>query len=343
MKHLLVLLLFASGCWTGDYLFQQGRGQLKLLQSRRKIVDVLADPTVDARTKERLRLALAARRFGIEVLGLRGGDSYTRFLDTRGQPVAWNVSAAPKDRLRPYLHRFPITGAIPYLGFFKEADARREAARLAQKQLDVFVRPVSGYSTLGITSDPVYSSMLEGSPAHIVEVVLHEMLHGTLYLPGHSEWNESLATFVGYNGAALFFSMTGGEGDARKVLAEAQARQERQAQFSRWLEPILKELEALYARPIPREEKLRLREDVFARAKAKLLEMFPPPPGRPPVGLAAQPLNNAVLVAHAVYHRSTPEHQRLFKKVGYDLRAFIALYKYAVENTEQPIAWLKRR
>jgi predicted aminopeptidase len=340
-----VLSLLAAGeagCWSGNYLVQQGVGQLKLLRARRRITEVLGDPTVDAKTKARLRLAVAARTFGVEVLGLRGGDTYTRYLETHGAPVAWNLSAAPKDQLKPRLHHFPITGAVPYLGFFREADARREEERQKAQGFDTYLRPVSGYSTLGITSDPVYSSMLEGGDAHIVEVVLHEMLHGTLYLKGHSEWNESVATFVGYTGAALFFAMSGGGSRAaEKILAEAQRRRQTQEKFSQFIVPVIKELEALYASPISREEKLRRREEVFDRARESYLRVFPPRPGKPGGGFAKETLNNAVVVAHAVYHRSTGDHERAFRKVGRDLQAFIALYKKAADR-DNPLAWLKR-
>jgi predicted aminopeptidase len=338
----LVLLLSISGCWTGNYLAQQGVGQLRLLHQRRRISDVLADPTVDEHKKARLQLAREARDFGVEVLGLRGGDAFTRYLELDGRPVAWNLTAAEKDRLAIHTNRFPFVGALPYLGFFKEADAQREAARLAREGFDVYLRPVAGYSTLGVTSDPVYSSMLDGSEARTVEVVLHEMLHGTLYLVGHSDWNESLATFVGLHGAALFFATRGGEAAARTVFDEAQRHQRDEEEFSAFLQPILDELKALYALPLSRDEKLARREAVFRRAQAEYLRRFPPPPGATP-NFVKKPLNNAVLLSYSVYHHATPAHQRLFDHVGGDLVAFIRVCKYAVEAAPDPIRWLARR
>jgi predicted aminopeptidase len=334
-------LVAAAGCWSGRYLAQQGVGQLGLLRARRRVSEVLSDPAVDADTKRRLRLAMAARDFGIEVLGLRGGDAYTRYLDMGGRPVAWNVTAAEKDRLRLHLNRFPIVGAIPYLGFFREADAQAEAARLEALGLDVYVRGVAGYSTLGMTSDPIYSSMIDGEEARIVEVMLHEMLHGTLYLPGHSDWNESLATFVGLEGAAEFLSARGDPNDATRLLADARELERDQEAFSRFLGPVLDELRALYAGPLGRAEKLKAREAVFARAQAEYLKRFPPPPGKRPGAFARRPLNNAVLLSYDVYHAATPEHRRLFARVGSNLAAFIRLYKYAVENTPDPIGYLR--
>jgi predicted aminopeptidase len=341
VKRLLAVALVTSACWTGDYLAQQGVGQLRLLRARRKIADVLDDPTVDATTRARLRLAKQARDFGVEVLGLRGGDAFTRFVDTGEAPIAWNVTAAEKDQLRIHLNRFPIVGAIPYLGFFREADARREAARLAAQGLDVQVREVAGYSTLGITADPIYSSMLDGGDARIVEVVLHEMLHGTLYLAGQSAWNESLATFVGLRGAAAFFQRRGGDAEARAILEEAERRERDEEAFSRFLQPVLDELRALYASPIPRDEKLKRREIVFKNAQTEYLRRFPPREGHIP-SFVKQPLNNAILLAYAVYHDYTPQHRRLFRRVADDLPAFIRLYKYAVEVAPNALAYLAR-
>src|SRR5260370_20404913 len=100
------------------------------MRARRRVGEVLADPTVDPDTKRRLRLATRARDFGVRALGLHGGDIYTRYVETAGAPIAWDVSAAPKDPLGPRRHRFPPVRAGPYLGFFHQADARRAQAPL---------------------------------------------------------------------------------------------------------------------------------------------------------------------------------------------------------------------
>jgi predicted aminopeptidase len=345
LLRLLLLLLAApaGGCWTGSYLAQQGCGQLHLLRERRRVDDVLADTRVAAETRRRLRLAAAARDFGIRELGLRGDGNYTRFIDTHGAPVAWMVSAAPRDRLVPHRFRFPLVGALPYVGFFRERDAHAEAARLERLGLDTFVRPVAGYSTIGITSDPIFSSMLDGPDARIVEVTLHEMAHGTVFVPGQAEWNESFATLVGLKGAALFFSRLDRAGETRRLLADARARAAREARFAAFLEPLVRELRALYAERLSREEKLRRREAVFARGRAEFSRWFPTPPGRPPPPFVSEPLNNAVVVAYAVYHGDTPAHRRMLARLDGDLRALVRLYRHAVENHHDPLAWLGGR
>jgi predicted aminopeptidase len=201
---------------------------------------------------------------------------------------------------------------------------------------------VAGYSTLGFTADPIYSSMLEGQPARIVEVVLHEMLHGTLYLAGHSDWNESLATFVGIQGASLFFAARGSAAEAAEVLADAEQRKATEERFAAFLEPVARELEQLYASGLPRATVLERREPIFRRAEKRYLELFPPAPGQPPGAFVAQPLNNAVVMAYAVYHRATPEHRRLYQRVGGDLAAFIRLYRRVLDSELHPIEVLHR-
>jgi predicted aminopeptidase len=337
----LVTTALVSGCWSGDYLAKQGIGELKLLRARRRIDDVLHDPSVPAELKRRLALAREARQFGVEVLGLHGGDGFTRFVDSHGAPIAWNVTAAPKDKLQAHLNRFPVVGAIPYLGFFDESDAAREAERLRAQDLDVYVRAVAGYSTLGITSDPIYSSMLDGSDARIVEVTLHEMTHATVYLPGHSEWNESLATVVGNEGAAQFFAARGDSSKVAALVAESRQRERDEETFSRFLAPVVSALQSLYAEAaLSRDAKIKKREKIFASARARYLALFPPPPGKKPGAFGTATLNNAVVLSYNVYHATTPQHRALLRAVGGNLRAFVALCKHAVEDKPDPLEYL---
>lgn len=321
--------LASSGCSTAAYLLEQGRGQLHLLKARRRIAEVLADPAVPATVKARLGLAERAREFGVRRLGLRGGDAFTRYLDTGDRPIAWSVYAAYPDRLAPYLHRFPITGAVPYLGFFDRASALREKGRLEGRGLDTFLVEVAGYSTLGLTADPIYSSMLSGSEASVVEVVLHEMLHGTVYRPGESEWNESLATLVGVEGAAAFFAARpGSASEAEAVRGQAREREAREQAFAEFLRPLIAELQALYARPLPPADKLRLRQPILERAMEDYRARFPPRPGeRKPRAWSRQPLNNAVILAFTTYHASGPALRAELAAVGGDLAALVRRYR----------------
>jgi predicted aminopeptidase len=173
-------------------------------------------------------------------------------------------------------------------------------------------------------------------------VTLHEMTHATVYLPGHTEWDESLATVVGVEGAARFFAARGEAAEAARLTEEARRREEDQQTFARFLEPVVERLEGLYASAaLSRREKLRRRELVFADARKQFLTIFPPPPGHRPGSFVEEPLNNAVLLSYAVYQRTTPQHRALLAKLGGDLRAFVAVCKRAVEEEADPLAYLR--
>ena len=278
----LVTLAAASGCWSGDYLAKQGVGQLKLLRARRRIDDVLHDPSVSAETKRRLTLAprcarvrrrraRAARRRRVHALRrfARRADRVERHRREEGQ-----ARGAPQSL--PHRRRDSRISASS-----RSDDAKREAARLRAEDLDVYVRPVAGYSTLGITSDPIYSSMLDGSDARIVEVVLHEMTHATVYLPGHSEWNESLATVVGNEGAAQFFAARGDTSKVAALVGESRQRERDEEAFSRFLAPLVSSLQSLYAEAaLSRSASSRGREQIFADARAKFLVALPAAAGQ---------------------------------------------------------------
>jgi len=340
--------LLEEGCFTARYIGQQAVGQLHLLRIRRHVDDVKADPTLPPLVHERLELALAARQYGIDVLGLRGGAEFTRYVDTGG-PVAYNLTAADPTALRVKRWRFPLVGTVPYLGFFKEHDALAMARKLEESGQDVYVRPVSGYSTLGYFISPIYAAMLEPQQpgpkgdVRTVEVVLHEMSHSTAYIASASELNESFATLVGIEGAARFFSERGSAAESTLVRSLAEEEEQRNRAFSAWLEPTLKEAKAFYEQASReawnRERTLREREALFQRIQQSYRTAFPSGPRYR--RLSDGPLNNAVLLSFGVYHQSSDMQQALLDSVSGDLRAYIALYK-AAQDRSDGADWLRR-
>jgi len=341
----LVPLFCDAGCFTARYLGQQAAGQLHLLRIRRHVDDVLSDPATPEPLRERLKLALEARQFGVETLGLRGGAEFKRFVDTGG-PVAYNLTAAPRTAWRILRWRFPLVGTVPYLGFFDRKDALKEARQLEARGYDVYVRPVGAYSTLGYLISPIYASMLDhpGPEGEVqtVETILHEMAHSTAYLRSASELNESYATLVGVEGAARFFRERGSATQSELVHRLAEAEEQRHVAFSAWLEPTLKEA-ATYYRDAQQQGLSAAaieqgRSELFARLQASYRAAFPSGPRYR--RLAEGPLNNAVLLSFGVYHRSSDFQQRLLAYVHNDLRAFVELYRQA-ERRSDGVAWLR--
>lgn len=343
---LLLLALLPAGCSTLGYLGQQAIGQLHLLRIRRPVEDVLADPATPPALKARLELALEARQFGIDHLGLRGGAEFTRYVDPGG-PVAYNLTAADKTALRIRRWRFPLVGAVPYLGFFKRKDVEAEAKRLTAAGLDVYIRPVGGYSTLGYLLSPIYASMVDDpgpeGEVRTVEVMLHEMAHSTAYLTSASELNESYATLVGVEGAARFFRERGNATQSALSIRLAQDQEQRSRAFATWLKPAMARVREFYAQAqaqhYPPERVLREREDLFTALRESYRAAFPSGPRYK--RFVDGPLNNAVLLSFGVYHSPGRLQQDLLDSVAGDLREFVNLYKQAQDRPDSS-AWLHR-
>ncbi|MEM9024905.1 MAG: aminopeptidase [Bacteroidota bacterium] len=89
---------------------------------------------------------------------------------------------------------------------FKRYKAEAEQLRLHQRGFDTNLGDVSAWSTLGWFEDPILSNMLQRSEASLARLIIHELTHGTLYVPGDADFSENLATFVGDNGAYAFLA-----------------------------------------------------------------------------------------------------------------------------------------
>src|SRR4029078_3952588 len=116
------------------------------------------------------------------------------------RPAAvWVVSACEQLRFRSKEWHFPIVGSFPYLGWFDLEQAKAFADELRAESWDVDVRGAHAYSTLGWFRDAVLSTMIpEGKEAlgELVNVVLHESVHATVYIEGQAFFNESIASFI---------------------------------------------------------------------------------------------------------------------------------------------------
>ncbi len=333
-----VLASLAAGCSPG-YVLQQAGGQIRLLAARRPVEDVLADPATPAAARERLELIREARAWGEREIGLAHTDSYETYVDLEGRPVSWLVTACPPDSLDPETWWFPIVGRVPYLGFFDLDDARAERDDLRARGLDVNIRPVPAYSTLGWFSDPVFSTFVEW-PAHsAIETVLHETTHATVWIPGSASLNESLADVVGEEGSVRFLREKFGADSAEvRAAAESRAEADRFHAFARELHA---ELKAAYARKLPRAEKLDLKAAIVRRARERFAAMSGSFTNGYYREFARLEWNNALIASIAVYREEEGKWRAAYEAVGGDLRAFVESAKFIAKDPE-PKAALER-
>ena len=201
---LMLMALTLSGCTTVSFLAQAGAGQFNLQTNAKPLAKAIADERTDPEHAALLELVPSMKEFA-RANGLEPTDSFERYVHLEGDAVVWVVTATPEFSLRPRTWSFPVVGSFSYLGWFKKERAEAHAQRLRNKGYDVYVRGASAFSTLGWFRDPIYSTMLRRddlAEAVLVETILHESLHATIYVNDQSYFNESLAQFVG-EGLAL--------------------------------------------------------------------------------------------------------------------------------------------
>ena len=303
---LLVLVVLGTatiGCQSMVYLARGGLAEARLLWRREPIADMLERTDLTPDLRERLQLVLETRTFADQTLGLRTGESFTGFADVDGEAVVWVVSAAHRDRLEAYRWWYPIVGYVPYHGHFDREDAEREARTLAERGLDVDVRPASAFSTLGWFADPLLSTTVRAAPVVLTETVIHELFHATLYVPSAIEFNESAATFVGHRGAIAFFCHADGRDAAR--CDESRTRWRRVQAHARLLDRYVRRLRALYASSLPASERERVRARIAERVARVVRERG--------LGSADEifPPNNALLLAMLAYETDLVTFERL--------------------------------
>ncbi|MCK7577687.1 MAG: aminopeptidase [Chromatiales bacterium] len=166
-----------------------------------------------------------------------------RYADLERPYPAWNVVATPELALTPQEWCFPFAGCVPYRGYFSQQRARRFAADLQARGLDVRVAPVAAYSTLGWFRDPILASQLRDDDTSLAAVIFHELAHQELYVPGDAAFNESFATAVEIEGVRRWLTARG----TPEAFTEYERERARRAAFVSLVFTYRDRLESVYA------------------------------------------------------------------------------------------------
>jgi len=347
LKIILILALLLGGFSCGPeelaYLLQQAPGQLLLLMDRVPIEKVLKRKDLDPETRAKLELILDVKKYSEEKIGLVRNKSYTIYRELDRETVTWNLTACPKLSLTPLKWEFPVVGEVPYLGFFKKEDALKKEAELEAQGYDVYVRRADAYSMLGIVSDPVYTPMLKWNNYELVNTVIHELTHGTVWAKGYPEFNENFALFVGNQGALDYCSEKFGK-DSEEVKYGIGSSQDDYT-FYLYITALGDELKALYSRSdISDEEKLKLKAEIFEKTKKDFEENWMPRmKTQDYAGWTKRKLNNATVAGRLVYYHDLSLYQRVYEKQGSDLKKMVEFVKEVVaKNTGDPEMYLQQ-
>jgi predicted aminopeptidase len=322
-----VLLAGCGAMESTGYYWQGAAGQLDILARAQPIDEVIAQGD-DAALAARLARVKAIRAYASRELGLPDNRSFTRYSDLGRPYVVWNVFAAPPLSLAARQWCFPVAGCVSYRGYFDEAEARAEAARLAAAGEDVHVNGVPAYSTLGYFDDPILSTFVRWPETELARLMFHELAHQIVYVKDDSVFNESFAVAVEEAGLKRWLAAE------RNPQLDAQfARAERQRTIFRDLVRATREhLEAVYASGASDTDKLAEKQAAFAAMKAAYEQARGGNAGlagydRWFAGYGNQGPNNASLSSVALYTAQVPAFRALLAQEGDSLPRFYARVK----------------
>lgn len=193
------------------YGLRQGKGQLNIVWNARPVEEVMKDPAFPDSLKAKLVLIEQVRQYAIDSLGLKDTRNYKTLFDQKGEEIMFVVTACEPYRFKAKEWDFPIVGSVPYKGFFNKERAIALRNELDEEGWDTSIRNPGGWSTLGWFTDPILSKMLERGEGDLANLIIHEMVHATIFVKDSIDFNENLATFIGDRGAEQFLIATHGE------------------------------------------------------------------------------------------------------------------------------------
>jgi predicted aminopeptidase len=286
---------------TGRYLVRAGYEEARILARREPIARLVNNSTLDAETRGKLQVVQEARRFAVDSLGLTADESFTTYSRVDSDTLVLVLSAAFRDSLALRTKWWPVVGRVPYQGYFDFDAARAAQAKDEAAGFDTDLRPASAFSTLGWFNDPLLNTTLRADSTQLVNTVIHELVHSTVWIPGDAVFNESFANFVGSYGALAFFRAKGDAAAMARIRRDWQSELVLSAFYEETFTALTAAFDSLPG-AAQREARLAARERVFAAARTRLASDVAPALGVTDTLWAARSrLNNATLMSRRVY------------------------------------------
>ncbi|MFQ5851653.1 MAG: aminopeptidase [Candidatus Binatia bacterium] len=330
---LLVSLVLLSGC-SPFYILRAAYEEGKILWRREPIEGLVARVNLDPETREKLQMVLAVREYARDALKLRVRGSYATYSYVDRPVLSYVLMAVPQTDLNPHTWWYLFVGRVPYKAFFSRGDAEAEADWFRQQGFDTYIRSVPAFSSLGWFDDPLLAHLLHFDKVSLAEVIFHELFHSTFFVSGAMDFNESLANFVGNRATIIFFQDRYGEGSA-EYLRAVEAWEE-DLEFSAFIRRVARSLQDLYRTDLPKQEKLRLREEIFSRSQEEWARTIANRPTHQYRAYSEQEINNAVIAHYLLYLGGLDLFESLYEARGRDLVGLVDSIGESVRDTEKP-------
>jgi predicted aminopeptidase len=340
MKNFFILSLSiaTSSCQMGYYI-RSAHNQFSMMSSRVSITEAFQSPNLNDIQKQKILLSQKARVFAFENLKLKRSENYSTYIDLKRPFVTWVVNAAEKWEMKNYEWNYPIIGAMPYKGYFSEAEAKEEKARMEAAGYDAYMRGVSAYSTMGWFQDSLLSSMLRYKDHDVVNTIIHELVHTTIYIKSNSDFNERLAVFIGNKGTELFYKDLEGENSTTLKLISEENQDDQK--FSQFISTELSELSLWY-----QNNKLSTNEDLRQKRLQEIISRFETviKPNLKTTSydkFTKEPMSNARMGLFKTYMENLDDFEIVYVKYGSNLVRFIEAMKQ-LEDSKNPQEDLKK-
>lgn len=316
-----------------------------MLSSRIPVAKALESDKLSEDQKKKIKLSQEVRQFAFDVLKLNYSDNYTHFVQLDRNYITYTVLAAYKWKFEPYLWNFPFIGLAPYKGYYNEESAKAEAESMKEKDFDTYVRGVSAYSTLGKLNDPLLSSMLRYKDHDLVNTLIHELVHTTLFIKDNIDFNERLAVFVAGKGTEIFYFNRDGVGSSTLKLIQDENEDDRL--FSEFITTELNDLKKWYENfnstiSLSADDKEKIRQERFEVLRQSFdLRLKPKLKTKSYSGFSEGPMNNARLSGLQTYMKDLQDFEIVYKKSGNKIHLFLEKCKQ-LNQVENPDLELKK-
>jgi len=323
---LIILALLVIYYWSLIvYGIEQGMGQLKIVREARPVEEFISDPNFPDSLKQKLRLIDEIRKYAIDSLGLKDTENYKTLFDQKGEEVMWVVTACEPYHFRPKTWDFPVVGTVPYKGYFNKEKAMAEAKKLKDAGWDVAVRNPGAWSTLGWFTDPILTGMLNRGDGDLASLIIHEMVHATLWVPDSVTFNENLASFIADTASYDFLRVK--YGNASKQYETYLYEDQDYRKFSAYILRAATHLDSIYESmndSLPPEEKKKRKDEAIKNIIANMdtlhLRLNPTPSKRYKDRLP----NNTYFMLYRNYQEKQPMFKEEFgNKFHGDLKSYI--------------------
>ncbi|MBF0360757.1 MAG: aminopeptidase [Oligoflexia bacterium] len=319
-----------SSCARIQYIFEQGRGQLKLQNSAKDNEVVLKNPQISKEYKQKIGEILEYKKFFYDFFSKANSKIYSKTTILDDQHVTYLVVASKFYEIKAKDECFPFVGCFPYLGFFSKESAYKYANDLEKEEYVTTVYPVNAYSTLGFFEDTILSSFFNYDRYQLAELIFHELFHSIFFVKNKVELNENLANFFAGELVKLYFSK---EQKDVEELAKHQRMEDNYDQIKSEIVKMVNILQDRYSKEKPSTKELAqkildsyLQHDFYPQVK-KLCEKFSLKNSQ--CYFLDKKWNNASFVSLLTYQRKFDEIAKIKSEMKLSL---IDFYRYIEKN-----------